>query len=70
VANLRHDDADVRVAHDGDRVSTGRRKFGAVVGEGAKLGIGTRLNAGVTVGPGATTHPGEVLTRDKSVEEG
>jgi len=70
VANLRHDDADVRVAHDGDRVSTGRRKFGAVVGEGAKLGIGTRLNAGVTVGPGATTLPGEVLTRDRSVQEG
>jgi len=70
VANLRHDDADVRVAHDGDRVSTGRRKFGAVVGEGAKLGIGTRLNAGVTVGPNATTHPGEVLTRDRNGQEG
>jgi bifunctional UDP-N-acetylglucosamine pyrophosphorylase/glucosamine-1-phosphate N-acetyltransferase len=68
VANLRHDDAAVRVAHDGDRVSTGRRKFGAVVGEGAKLGIGTRLNAGVTVGPDATTHPGEVLTRDRNAE--
>ena len=69
VANLRHDDADVRVTHDGSRVSTGRRKFGAVVGAGAKLGIGTRLNAGVTVGPDATTHPGEVLTRDRTGEE-
>jgi bifunctional UDP-N-acetylglucosamine pyrophosphorylase/glucosamine-1-phosphate N-acetyltransferase len=68
VANLRHDEADVRVTHDGDRVSTGRRKFGAVVGADAKLGIGTRLNAGVTVGPGGTTHPGEVLTRDRDVE--
>ena len=70
VANLRHDDADVRVTHDGDRLSTGRRKFGAVVGAGAKLGIGTRLNAGVTVSPDATTHPGEVLTRDRNGEEG
>lgn len=70
VANLRHDDADVMVAHDGDRVSTGRRKFGAVVGAAAKLGIGTRLNAGVTVAPEATTRPGEVLTRDRSVRGG
>ncbi|WP_245708110.1 glucose-1-phosphate thymidylyltransferase [Halobacterium jilantaiense] len=70
VANVRHDDADVQVAYDGDRVSTGRRKFGAVVGEGAKLGIGTHLNAGVTVGPDATTHPGEVLTRDRRAEGG
>lgn len=66
VANLRHDGDAVEVAHDGDRVSTGRRKFGAVVGSDAKLGIGTRLNVGVTVGPGATTNPGEVVTRDRA----
>jgi len=69
VANLRHDEQDVAVAHDGQRVSTGRRKFGAVVGEGVKLAIGTRLNVGVTVGPGATTTPGEVLTRDRGVKQ-
>lgn len=67
IANLRHDDRAVAVAHDHDRVSTERRKFGAVVGGGAKLGIGTRLDAGVTVGPSTTTGPGEVLTRDKGV---
>lgn len=66
VANLRHDGDAVAVAHDGDRVSTGRRKFGAVVGSNAKLAIGTKLNVGVTVGPGATTSPGEVLTRDRA----
>jgi bifunctional UDP-N-acetylglucosamine pyrophosphorylase/glucosamine-1-phosphate N-acetyltransferase len=68
VANLRHDGADVRVAHDGDRVSTGRRKFGAVVGEGARLGVGTALDAGVTLGPGATTAPGETVLRDRGVD--
>lgn len=67
VANLRHDGRAVEVAHDDDRVSTGRRKFGSVVGADAKLGIGTRLDAGVTVGAGATTAPGEVLTRDTGV---
>lgn len=70
VANLRHDDADVRVAHEGSRVSTDRRKFGAVVGEDATLGIGTHVNVGVTLGAGASTHPGEVLTRDRGCEPG
>ena len=69
VANLRHDERNVAVAHDGERVSTGRRKFGAVVGEDVKLAIGTRLNVGVTVGAGATTTPGEVLTRDRGVKQ-
>lgn len=64
VANLRHDDRAVEVTHDGERVSTGRRKFGAVVGAGARLGIGTRLNVGVTLGAGATTTPGETVLRD------
>lgn len=65
VANLRHDDRPVRVTHLGERVSTGRRKFGAVVGERARLGIGTQLNVGVTVAAGAGTDPGETLLRDR-----
>ncbi|MFC7068789.1 glucose-1-phosphate thymidylyltransferase [Halobaculum lipolyticum] len=65
VANLRHDDAAVTLSHAGGRVSTGRRKFGTVIGADAKLGIGTRLNVGTVVDPGATTAPGEVVRRDK-----
>lgn len=65
VANLRHDDEPVRLTVKGDRVSTGRRKFGVVVGDGVKTGIGTRLNAGVTLSAGAWTKPGEVVTRDR-----
>jgi len=65
VANLRHDDDPVRLTVKGERVSTGRRKFGVVVGDGAKTGIDTSLNAGVTLSPGATTAPGEVVTRDR-----
>jgi len=67
VANLRHDGEPVRVALDGDRVSTGRRKFGAVVGAGARLGIGTCLDAGVTLAAGSSTKPGETVTRDRGV---
>ncbi|WP_144920730.1 bifunctional sugar-1-phosphate nucleotidylyltransferase/acetyltransferase [Halorubrum salsamenti] len=65
VANLRHDDANVRLTVKGDRVDTGRRKLGAIVGDGAKTGINTSLNAGVKLGAGETTNPGEVLTRDR-----
>jgi len=38
VANLRHDDTTVRMTVKGDRVDTGRRKLGAIVGDGAKPG--------------------------------
>jgi len=65
VANLRHDDANVRLTVKGDRVDTGRRKLGAIVGDGAKTGINTSLNAGVRLGVDETTGPGEVVTRDR-----
>jgi bifunctional UDP-N-acetylglucosamine pyrophosphorylase/glucosamine-1-phosphate N-acetyltransferase len=65
VANLRHDDRPVKLTVKGERVSTGRRKFGVVAGDGAKTGINTSLNAGVKLSAGATTTPGEVLTRDR-----
>jgi bifunctional UDP-N-acetylglucosamine pyrophosphorylase/glucosamine-1-phosphate N-acetyltransferase len=65
VANLRHDDEPVRLTVKGERVSTGRRKFGVVVGDEAKTGIDTTLNAGVTLSTGATTAPGETVTRDR-----
>jgi len=65
VANLRHDDEAVRVTVKGERVSTGRRKFGVVVGDGAKTAIDTSLNAGVILSPGARTEPGETVLRDR-----
>ena len=65
VANLRHDDADVRLTVKGDRVSTGRRKFGVVAGDGVHTGVNTSLDAGVVLSAGATTTPGESVTRDK-----
>jgi len=68
VANLRHDDANVRMTVKGDRVDTGRRKLGAIVGDGAKTGINTSLNAGVRLGAAETTGPGEALTRDRVSE--
>ena len=65
VANLRHDDEPVVVTVKGDRVSTGRRKFGVVVGDGAKTGIDTSLNAGVVLDAGVRTEPGECVLQDR-----
>jgi acetyltransferase-like isoleucine patch superfamily enzyme len=66
VANLRHDDADVRVQVKDEMTDTGRRKFGVKVGHDTKTGINTSLNAGVTLGTQARTTPGEVVTHDKN----
>ena len=65
VANLRHDGEDVKVTVKGERVSTGRRKMGVVVGDGAKTGINTSLNAGVVLSENARTGLGEAVTRDR-----
>ncbi|MEM4779990.1 MAG: sugar phosphate nucleotidyltransferase [Halalkalicoccus sp.] len=65
VANLRHDGADVELTVKGERTSTGRRKFGVVVGHGAKTAINTSLGPGVTLSGGATTTLGESVSRDR-----
>lgn len=65
VANLRHDDADIKQTVKGERISTGRRKFGVVCGEGVKTGINTSLSPGVTLSCEARTEPGETITRDR-----
>lgn len=61
VANLRHDGAAVRVHHLGKRVDTGRRKFGAIVGDGAKTGVNVSLNPGTILGPGVLVPAGAAV---------
>ncbi|SDQ94277.1 bifunctional sugar-1-phosphate nucleotidylyltransferase/acetyltransferase [Natronobacterium texcoconense] len=65
VANLRHDDGDVKFTVKGERISTGRRKFGVVVGDRVKTGINSSLTPGLKLGTEATTAPGEVVERDR-----
>ena len=64
VANLRHDDANVRMRVKGVAVDTGRRKLGVVCGDDVKTAINTSLNAGVKLGRGVTTAPGEAVMED------
>ncbi len=65
VANLRHDDADISFTVKGDRVSTGRRKFGVVAGDETKTGINTSLTPGLKLDVGTQTRPGETVDRDR-----
>jgi bifunctional UDP-N-acetylglucosamine pyrophosphorylase/glucosamine-1-phosphate N-acetyltransferase len=65
VANLRHDGEDVKLTVKGERVSTGRRKFGVVAGDHAKTGINVALDVGTRLSPGVGIPPGETVTRDR-----
>ena len=53
IANLRHDHGDVKV---GGR-STGRRKFGAVIGDNVLFGINCSVNTGSSIGSGSKIGP-------------
>ncbi|MDH7509818.1 MAG: sugar phosphate nucleotidyltransferase [Methanolinea sp.] len=53
VANLRHDRAEIRVGGH----PTMRRKFGAIIGDGALFGINCSINVGSVIGGGAAIGP-------------
>jgi len=65
VANLRHDGEPVAQTVKGERVSTGRRKYGVVAGPAARTGVNTSLDPGIVLSAGATTLPGERVDRDR-----
>ena len=63
-ANLRHDDSSVRVTIKGERLDSGRRKLGVIIGDDVKTGIGTCLGPGVVLHQGCRTGLGVIVTRD------
>ncbi len=63
-ANLRHDGKNIMCFVKGEKLDTGRRKFGAVIGDGAKTGISTVFYPGRKMWPGKTTLPGEIVKND------
>ncbi len=60
-SNLRHDGRNHRASVDGALIDTGRRKFGAIVGDGVHTGINTSIYPGRQLWPGTTTLPGEIV---------
>lgn len=63
-SNLRHDGKNHRSSVDGTLVDTGRRKFGAIIGDGVHTGINTSIYPGRKLWPGTTTRPGDIVVRD------
>ena len=61
VANLRHDNKNVKSMVKGELVDTGRRKLGVIMGDDVHTGINTSINIGTVMEPGSSTMPGEVV---------
>ena len=61
VANRRHDGSTIRSYVGGTKAETGRRKLGAILGEGVKTGVGTIVYPGTVIEAGRWGRPGEVL---------
>ena len=64
IANLRHDEANIKVEVKGKFVDTKKRKFGAVVGDNVKFGIGTLIYPGRKIGSYKRTLPGEIVKKN------
>lgn len=64
IGNLRHDGKNHRSLVDGTLVDTGRRKFGAIVGNDVHTGIHTAIYPGRKLAPGSSTRPGDVVQLD------
>ncbi len=64
ISNLRHDGKAHRTMVEGQLIDTGRRKLGAIIGDGVHTGIHTAIYPGRKIWPGQTTRPAEVVDRD------
>ncbi|MDD3153382.1 MAG: hypothetical protein PHS41_00835 [Victivallaceae bacterium] len=65
ISNFRHDGANHRSMSDGVLIDTGRRKFGAILGDDVHTGIHTSIYPGRKIGSGVSTLPGEIVRYDK-----
>ena len=62
--NLRHDRGIIKSMLKGEAMGTGRKKLGAVIGDGVKLGARTIIYPGRKIWPGKTTLPGQIVDKD------
>ncbi len=65
ISNLRHDGRNHKWLENQALVDTGRRKFGAIVGENVHTGIHTAIYPGRSLSAGSCTMPGEVVAHSK-----
>lgn len=58
LSNFRHDGAPVAIPLQDSRAQTGRRKLGAILGDGVLTGCNCVLHPGVVIGTGTQLYPG------------
>lgn len=68
VANLRHDNTNIKVKIDGKIVDSGRRKLGTIMGDNVHTGINSMLNVGSTIESNSNILPGELVMSDHKSE--
>ena len=56
-SNVKSDKTAVTISYLGERIDTGLRKLGAILGDRAEIGCGTVLNPGCVIGRDATVYP-------------
>lgn len=64
ISNLRHDGKDHHSLVNGKLVATGRRKFGAIIGDDVHTGIHTSIYCGRKLASGSMTLPGMAVKTD------
>jgi bifunctional UDP-N-acetylglucosamine pyrophosphorylase / glucosamine-1-phosphate N-acetyltransferase len=61
LSNFRHDGGKIHIPADGARLDSGRRKLGAILGDGVLTGCNCVLHPGTVVGQGTQIYPGVQL---------
>lgn len=61
LSNFRHDGREIDIRHGDRRLPTGRRKLGAILGDGVLTGCNAVLHPGVVVGRNTQIYPGVQL---------
>jgi NDP-sugar pyrophosphorylase family protein len=61
LSNFRHDGAEIRIPTGTEAISTGRRKLGAILGDGVLTGCNCVLHPGAIVGLATQVYPGVQL---------
>lgn len=64
ISNTRHDGSNHRSWVHDKLIDTGRKKFGAIIGDGTHTGILTAIYPGRKLGPNSITHPNDTVQRD------
>lgn len=57
ISNVKSDKMNIIVKHENNKIETGLRKFGAIVGNYVEVGCNSVLNPGTIIGPNSSVYP-------------